>query len=48
MLKEEENNTPPYEKILDGSVNEKLVIAKQFSKNMKISDQIIFESAVLY
>ena len=35
MLKEEENNTPPYYKILDGSVNEKLVIARKFSKNVK-------------
>ena len=39
MLKEEENKTPPYEKILDGLVNEKLVIAKQFSKNMKIIEK---------
>ena len=36
MLNKEENNTPLYEKILDGSGNEKLVIAKQFSKNLKI------------
>ena len=36
LLKEEENDTPPYENILYGSVNEKLVIGKQFSKNMEI------------
>ena len=40
MLKEEKNNTPPYEKILDGSVNEKLVIAKQFIKNIKIIERL--------
>ena len=40
MQEEDERNIPPYEKILDGSVKEKLMIAKQFSKNIKIIERI--------
>ena len=40
MQKEDESNIPPYDKIIDGSVAEKLVIAKQFSKNMKIIERL--------
>ena len=40
MQEEDERNIPPYEKILHGSVKEKLMIAKQFSKNIKIIERL--------